>query len=343
MTSAASLSLFPSSFSQSSTPLFFSSTSSSLSSLSSSPSSSPIPLPSVHPPALLSLQMAFASIHNQNPFVIPTVLLGLVLLLRALSLHRPGRLRIVFLKMGPVVHHILILLFLSCLSLIVVFESYFTVYECSVSTRYYEEVLDVAVRTMKGLQAASVPFWLDYATLLAALRYQTVNPWDHDADLSILHPDYTRQRPRPYDVVTLPPSIHSADDLLPPPSVAALMTSLTSAGLYTSWDATRHLLQTRLSPTARPHIDIWLWSPALHPDGVVRLWTADLTVRYNPREWSDVLPLRNGTWLGMGVGMPQDAHKVSSAEFGVYGGSYLISAVFRGDCWHNFFNGRWMY
>ena len=288
--------------------------------------------------------MAFLSFHNQNPFIAPTVLLGLLLFVRAVSLHRPGRLRVFFLKMGPSVHHALILLFLACLSLIVIFESYFTVYECAVSSRYYEEVLEVARRTMKGLQAASVPFWLDYATLLAALRYQSINPWDHDADLSVLHPSYPRHKPRPYDEVQQGPVVSAGDDLHPPAPVAALMASLQAAGLSTSWDASRHLIQSRLTASAAPHVDIWLWSAAVHPsDGVTRLWTADLSVRYNPREWSDVFPLRNVSWLGTVAQVPRDSHRVASEEFGVYGGSYLISAVFRGDCWHNFFNRRWMY
>ena len=288
--------------------------------------------------------MAFGRITNQNPFLVPTVLLGLVLAVRALSLHRPGRLRVLFLKMGPSVHHVLILLFLTSLTLVPVFESYFTVYECAVSARYYEEVLDVARLTMRALTAAGTPFWLDYATLLASLRHQTINPWDHDADLSILHPDYSRQRPRPFDQVTVPPPTASPDDLRPPLGVARLLASLTAAALHPTWDTSRHLIQTRLSPTAAPHIDVWLWSPAVSPsDGVTRLWTADLTVRYNPRDWADILPLRNATWLGETAGVPQDSHRVSALEFGVYGGSYLISSVFRGDCWHNFFNLRWLY
>ena len=296
------------------------------------------------PPDPTPLLMAFTALHNQNPFILPTLLLGLLLLTRALSLHRPGRLRVLFLKAGPALHHALILAFLTSLSLIVIFESYFTVYECAVSTRYYTEVLDVARQTMAALTASATPFWLDYATLLAALRYQAINPWDHDADLSILHPDYSRTHPRPYAQVTVPPRTSSPLDLIPPPSVAALIDQLASRGLHPTWDASRHLIQTRLDPTAGPHIDLWLWAPAIDPDdGVMRLWTADLTVRYNAREWAEVWPLRNVTWLGMQAQIPHDSHRISSKEFGVYGGSYLIASVFRGDCWHNFFNFRWSY
>ena len=285
--------------------------------------------------------MAFTSIQNHNPFILPTLILGFLLLLRSfVPTHPPAVLR----KFGRPLHSILILCFLTSLVSIAVFESYFTVYECSVSTRYKAEVLQTTRQTIAALSSGGVPYWLDYATLLAALRYQSINPWDHDADISILHPDYTRDTPQPWDIANRSPTKQEADSPLSP-KLVSLLDLLSQHNLHPTYDPARHLLQTRLAADASPHCDIWLWQSSLHPtthDSY--LWTADHTVHYNPRHYTDVMPLGNVSWIGVAaVSVPADVHGISSAEFSVYGGSYLISTVFRGDCFHNFFNLRWMY
>ena len=288
--------------------------------------------------------MAFKSIQNHNPFILPSIILGFLLLLRCLLLLRPGRPRLILHKLGRTFHNILILSFLTVLVLIPVFESYYTVYECSVSSRYYDEVLQTTRQTMAALRAGDVPYWLDYATLLAALRYQAINPWDHDADISIVHPDYTRDTPQPWQIANRPPTDEEASSPLSP-KLQSLLELLQRHHLHPTYDASRHLLQTRLAKGSPPHCDIWLWQTSLHPTTHdTYLWTADHTVHYNPRRWDEVMPLRNVSWIGVdGVSVPADVHGISNKEFSVYGGSYLISTVFRGDCFHNFFNLRWMY
>ena len=288
--------------------------------------------------------MAFKSIQNHNPFILPAILLGFLLLLRAVLLLRPGQPRYVLRKLGRPFHNVLILSFLTALAMIPVFESYFTVYECSVSARYYTEVLHTTRQTIAALAAGGVPYWLDYATLLAALRYQAINPWDHDSDMSILHPDYSPSSPQRWDIASRAPTEDEADAPISP-KLQSLLSLLDSHNLHPTYDASRHLLQTRLAKGAPPHCDIWLWQSSVHPTANdVYLWTADHSVHYNPRRWDEVMPTRNVSWIGMqAVSVPQDVHGISSKEFSVYGGSYLISTVFRGDCFHNFFNLRWMY
>ena len=289
--------------------------------------------------------MAFSSIQNHNTFVLPAILLGCLLLLRALLLCRPGPSRQFAPNgLGPPVKTALLLSFLTALCMVPVFESYYAVYECSVSTRYYDEVLQTTRQTIAALSSGGVQYWLDYATLLAALRYQSINPWDHDADLSVLHPDFTRDSPQPWAVASRPVTESEASAPISP-RLRALLDLLDAHNLHATYDTTRHLVQTRLSKGAPPHCDIWLWQSSLHPTThEPYLWTADHTVHYNPRRWDEVMPLGNVSWIGVeGVSVPQDVHGISSKEFSVYGGSYLISAVFRGDCFHNFFNFRWMY
>ena len=290
--------------------------------------------------------MAFKSIQNHNPFILPALLLGLFLLVRTILLVRPGKPRTVITRLGRPLQNILILSFLTALVLIPVFESYFTVYECAVSTRYYDQVLQTTRLTIAALKEAGVEYWLDYATLLAALRYQSINPWDHDADMSIVHPDFAPATPQPWPIASRPPSAtDSAANISP--KLQFLLDHLQQHNLHPTYDPTRHLLQTRLAPSAPPHVDIWLWQASSSPvDSTLYLWTADHTVHYNPRRWDEVMPLGNVSgWIGIqgGVSVPSDKHGISSKEFSVYGGSYLISSVFRGDCFHNFFNFRWMY
>lgn len=288
--------------------------------------------------------MAFTSIQDQNPFIVPAAVLGFLLLLRFILLLRPGKPRRFIHKLGPTFHYLLIATFLVAFIGAPIFEAYFTVYECSVSPRYYAEVLQTTRQTIGALSAGGVDYWLDYATLLAALRYQSINPWDHDADISVMHPDFSRDAPQPWQIASRPPTAAESNTTASP-QLQRLLDLLEQHSLHPTYDAKRHLLQTRLSPRAPPHCDIWLWQPSIHPvTGDAYLWTADHSVHYNPRRWYDVMPLRNVSWLAMQhVTVPQDVHGISSKEFSVYGGSYLISTVFRGDCLHNFFNLRWMY
>lgn len=73
------------------------------------------------------------------------------------------------------------------------------------------------------------------------------------------------------------------------------------------------------------------------------MWSGEERLSYNPRAFQHIFPLTNATWLGRPVNVPADKHAVSAGEFGRYGGSYMTPQVFRGDCFHNFFQMRWAY
>jgi hypothetical protein len=72
------------------------------------------------------------------------------------------------------------------------------------------------------------------------------------------------------------------------------------------------------------------------------MWSGE-EITYNHRKFEDIFPLTNATWLDMEVSVPNDKHEISHKEFGRYGGSYMTAQVFRGDCFHNFFQLRYFY
>jgi hypothetical protein len=82
-----------------------------------------------------------------------------------------------------------------------------------------------------------------------------------------------------------------------------------------------------------------LWSVAAPPV----LWTGEPNGGYNPRNMSDLFPLSSAPWIGRAAPTPKESHVISQAEFGHYGGSYMTAQVFRGDCFHNFFQLRYFY
>jgi hypothetical protein len=88
------------------------------------------------------------------------------------------------------VHRLMISVLMVSLMSIPIFETYFSVYECSVSGRYYKQTINQSINAIDVFNKYGVDYWLDYATLLNQLRGQSINHWDHDADFSIIHPDY---------------------------------------------------------------------------------------------------------------------------------------------------------
>jgi len=277
--------------------------------------------------------MGFKSLENHNPFVYVSLVLFSLLIARYVLVNRPGRMRIYALMVGPRAMTSILGLGLASLVLAIVFEVYFRVYKCRVSHRFYEENISLAV--------------------------QTINAWDHDTDFSTIHPDYRSS------------------------TIEAFITLFKSHGLDIGWFESRNLIQIWKpgNKGSGGHIDMWLWSPTTHskwsssqlsssaslppppPSSVsssltaswsswwasssksdtVWLKTSEEGVVYNPRHWTDIFPLVNMTWLGISVTIPRLSHAISEAEFQVYDGSYMVPAVFRGDCFHNFFNARFAY
>lgn len=72
-------------------------------------------------------------------------------------------------------------------------------------------------------------------------------------------------------------------------------------------------------------------------------WSGEEHLGYNHRSFQHLFPLKKASWLSRDVSVPADPHAVSQGEFGHYGGSYMTAQVFRGDCFHNFFQLRYLY
>lgn len=134
--------------------------------------------------------MAFKAIHDQNPFVVPAILLALILLLRSYFASRPGPYRPYAQKLGRKSVLTLSILLGICIVLIPTFEMYFRVMECRVSDQYMKENLELAHRAISVFEQNKIPYWLDYATLLNQLREQSLNAWEQDVDFSLIAPSH---------------------------------------------------------------------------------------------------------------------------------------------------------
>lgn len=59
--------------------------------------------------------------------------------------------------------------------------------------RLKQEVCFQMLRILKRIaKSESISFWLDFGTLLGAVRHGGFVPWDDDLDISLANPDYTR-------------------------------------------------------------------------------------------------------------------------------------------------------
>jgi hypothetical protein len=150
-------------------------------------------------------------------------------------------------------------------------------------------------------------------------------------------------------------------------SVSLSLSLSLSLCAYMSIVCISNLIQVWGPSPRGPHIDLWLWTPLPlgQESGPVasvsskqfttanppHFWTGE-DAHYNPRVFTDIAPLKTGSssastdaykWLGIPVTLPNDPHSISQKEYGRYGGSYMEAQVFRGDCFHNFFNLRFAY
>lgn len=69
-------------------------------------------------------------------------------------------------------------------------------YNCdgTVLRRMQLRMLDMLVEVDKIFRKNVIPYWLEYGTLLGAIRHKGFIPWDDDIDICILRKDYKRAR-----------------------------------------------------------------------------------------------------------------------------------------------------
>eukprot|EP00794_Sanderia_malayensis_P007581 gene7581-8420_t len=60
--------------------------------------------------------------------------------------------------------------------------------DCYLSTDDKNDLIYLLKGLIQEFQAHKITYWLDYGTLLGAIRYGGVIPWDGDGDVSIIHP-----------------------------------------------------------------------------------------------------------------------------------------------------------
>lgn len=235
---------------------------------------------------LASIAMTFSWLQDNNPFVVPAVLLAILLFIRKTVLRQPST--VATLKhradaFGQIMRVLLdkrssmaLLSLLSCVSILAVgFEYYFRVAQCAVSSDYHHTNIALARTVIGVLVAAQQPYWLDYATLLSQLRGQSINTWDHDADLSMVYPG---------TAATLPPTSQQQYKQLFTSTTAVqtleqLFAIFTAAELQFTWVESRDLVQIWSGNSRRgPHIDIWLWTahPAADNSGIELLTAGKL-------------------------------------------------------------------
>ena len=209
-----------------------------------------------------------------------------------------------------------------CVGWFVVFEAYYGVYWCATSARYHDETILIARRVIGVLEEEGIEWWADFATLLSIQRGQSINEWDHDTDISIL---------------------------FPPDGEKRVMDAIAKAGLFPTWDprdAIQIMPVENGSPLRLPHMDIWFWRKGSDASGRPVITTGDGEASYPSRLEDDIFPLKKTSWKawpGKDVWIPNKDFDVSEKEYGHWPGSIMVPVVYKADCFHNWFQRRWLY
>jgi len=220
---------------------------------------------------------------------------------------------------------------------VLMFETYYQIFECQVSDRYYRENFSNGKSTVEFFQNENIDIWADYATLLSVVREEGVTIWDQDMDFSVMYPG---------DV-----------------TVQQLRDKLALMGKDTVLDKSRGLLQIHPRGQPGPHADVWFWyaESVVFPEGPEQANMGNVTkqtlvrnsgfirtleyVDYNPRLISDIFPLQLVEWPqgGMRIQIPAKSDLVCAKEYSNWVGTWRQARAFRNDCFHNMFQRRFMY
>lgn len=156
--------------------------------------------------------------------------------------------------------------------------------------------------------ASGMYYWMDYGTLLTAVRSGKMMPWDPDADFGTLIPQ---------DV----------------DSFVAQLKAYSPENVRVTYDADRLILQMRLR---NAHCDIWFFQHD-SVDNLPAMSHFDYTNKNPTRFIKEVLPTKTIRFLGQDVPIPADAHKVLRDEFGP---TYLTPVVTTMECFECVLQGR---
>lgn len=281
-------------------------------------------------------QALVARIQHINVFLLPAMLGGGLLVFRHLVQKRPGEF-VGFRRWFNRERQKRALIFtVCCLAMAFMFEMYYQIGQCSNSARYNAENFRAVSRSFTKLTQAGFPVWLEFGTLLTLMRGKPIVPWDQDSDVGVLlssREDILRVYEALQGV-----GYEAIPDLWSPEQCTQLSDCLDQKHWY------RDLFQVvpaGSSPRFAAHTDIWLFFPDMEASGRELVVLHDpYTCHYPRRRRRDILPLQDTTWQGRNWTIPNDADYILVREIGE---DWHIPKFFRKDCFHNFFNLRFMW
>jgi len=173
--------------------------------------------------------------------------------------------------------------------------------------------------TLSVLERHNVAYWPEFATLLNVVRNENgINPWDHDSDLSVVHPGQDR--------------------------IAEYMEILSDGGRFTVvLQPERTLFQISAKDRPGPHCDVWMWKYHTDEAGREYLMNIDYSIKFPYHPMELILPLTYTVFMGKNITVARQSHKVSKQEFSPNSNGYMKSTVYTRDCFHNFFHLRGFY
>lgn len=223
------------------------------------------------------------------------------------------------------------LLILAALAAVlgVALEVYYA-HECPNSAVFHREIESLARFTYELCARAKVPFWAMFGNLLFVLRDQSRIPLgDTDSDIGVEKRAFIET----FQTIENFTHIVRRDAYLELQRVA-----------FVQYHRDRELVQIYLDDAMRgSHADIWLYTEERDAATNARwLVNNDRTIRAKRFPYDQVLPLRDepAWFLGVPVGMPQNATYLAQAE---YGASFMTPMVTRMECVENVLNGYTFY